>query len=138
MSGLAHTLGKPPARPVRVLARRPVAFYLLVYAGTPFVLEPALEQFRQGRQGDLALIDEAVLGAGVDLRSSFLDQDRSVSEGRLANWYEPITSLVLDPVTLLDTDPEAVLHQRHRNRTVHFWDLIWSGDPQTPSDRGAR
>lgn len=129
VSSLAKGLPKPPARPVRVLARRPVAFYLLVYAGSPFVLEPSLDELRQGSAGDQALVDQAVIGAVADPITNLNAHTQSrgawqvVSESRLS----------LDPVTLLDTFPGAV-DPRHRGRTVSLWYLIWNVElPTAPS-----
>lgn len=133
VSNLAKTLPKPPARPVRVLARRPVAFYLLVYAGRPFVLEPGLEQLREAHESDRAVVDEAVLAAGADPMATLNGQDPTGAAWRVRDE----SSLVLDPVTLLDTEPGAV-DPRHRDRIVHFWDLIWSSDPRLPAVRGNR
>jgi len=134
LSRIATTLPKAPGgRPVRLLARRPLAFYLLVYAGAPFVLEPGVGELRDSATvGDRALVDEAVLSNGLGPLSTKSSERAEVS------WRERSDrELTLEPVTLLDINPAAAYGDR-RQRIVHLWDLVFSNDARLPRVSGGR
>ncbi|GAC1447626.1 MAG: hypothetical protein NVSMB9_30010 [Isosphaeraceae bacterium] len=85
-----------------VLGRRPLAYYLATRGQIPFRLLPGTDEFlsRTRPNGEWALVDEVQLGIG------YLDGPRGAAVAnqwnRVFTWEGP-----LDPVTLLDVNPEA-------------------------------
>lgn len=101
--------------PLQVLARRPLAYYLVLQGRYPFQLEASYrELLEHGRPGAWAMVDEAVLGPeerkiGDRLRVPPTPPDRLYREQ-------------LDPITSLDVDPNTA-YRAARDRTVPIWIL---------------
>ena len=87
---------------LRVLARRPLAFYLAINRVVPFRLLPDNREILEGpgASGEWALVDEVQLGEslkdGPNWKTIFVEWNRT------ADWKVP-----LDAVTLLDVNPNA-------------------------------
>jgi hypothetical protein len=95
---------------IKVLARRPLVFYLLTFGGVRFALQPdSTAVLENGRAGDLVIVD------WVQLRS---EDDPPGAERRLKKWGTVSHwSEELDPVTLLDVDFSAAFERRDSFRS---------------------
>jgi len=83
-----------PGAALRVFGRRPVLYYLGLYARTPFQMVDSAAAVREG--GGWALVDEAI------------DPETARIPGRrVGEWVTP-----LDPITLLDIRPGVVYEHR--------------------------
>jgi dolichyl-phosphate-mannose-protein mannosyltransferase len=114
---------------LRVLARRPLAFYLSVQGRHPFQLEPGLDRLSHVSQPDaMALIDEALLA-----------QEGNTSEAlaRLLPYWrtEWSSTIEVDPVTLLDLNPSAFRSVPRRDLVV--WVMSPRITPGEPTDLGS-
>lgn len=88
---------------LRVLARRPLAFYLATRSRVPFRLVPGEPEVAAGPLGphDWALVDGVQIGDGTTDGARWSELETPWR--RVSAWRRR-----LDPVTLLDVDPEAV------------------------------
>jgi 4-amino-4-deoxy-L-arabinose transferase-like glycosyltransferase len=109
-------------RPLRMLARRPLAFYLGVRDGARFEAEPDLASLLGPGAADAwALVDEAMLiqeGEGLDATLRLLRRWKP-------EWAFEVEA---DPVTLLDVEPHEATDPRPR-RVFQVWVL----SPRAPS-----
>jgi dolichyl-phosphate-mannose-protein mannosyltransferase len=88
----------------RILARRPLFFYLLLEGQSAFRLEPGCEPLAsEPRRTEILLLDEAMIGQGTS-ETRMLD--------RLFPYWkaEREFSDQLDPVTMLEVKPSAALY----------------------------
>jgi dolichyl-phosphate-mannose-protein mannosyltransferase len=87
---------------LRVLARRPVAFYLALSGAAPFRILPGKDEILDGpgNSGEWALVDEVQLGES--LREGPNHMKIAMQWGWTASWDS-----LLDAVTQLDVSPEA-------------------------------
>jgi hypothetical protein len=98
---------------LRVLARRPVVFYLALGGSTPFRILPDSAELLAGpgSSGEWALVDEVQLGGSV---AEGPDREAIARHWRrVASWDVP-----LDPVTLLDVDPSAAFAGQHAGADI--------------------
>lgn len=102
------TLSSDPAAELRVLARRPLAYYLALQGKPRFRILPDADDLVRVPIGghDWALVDGVQVGEGTDEGSGWSRIEARWS--RVSVW--PIT---FDPVTLLDVNPEAPYDLSH-------------------------
>ena len=109
-AGGAFAQNPPPAADqaagLRVLARRPVAFYLILQGRFPIVLLAGPEDLKTPRPAPgWSIVDETVADA---------ETRRVLSRPGAAVAFEA----VLDPITLLDVAPEAAFGDSTRRRAT--------------------
>lgn len=87
---------------LRVLGRRPLAFYLALNPPAPFRLLPDIDDLARARLGehDWALVDGVQIGEGTTDGVMWLRFEHRWA--RIQSWKQS-----LDPVTRLDVDPDA-------------------------------
>jgi hypothetical protein len=111
---------------LRVLARRPVVFYLAWRGKVPFHLVSDLQAIEAGPGSlmDWALVDEAILPGGPVSPVSGMDHPRRFFR-RVTEW-----SLPLDPVTRLDVNPGDAYFRfdEDRRSLVLFSPVIRTGN----------
>ena len=120
-------LAIPEGRAIRVLARRPLAFYLVRFGRAPIALEPDVDGLsRQVSPDTWAVLDEAIL---VQEGNPEERLGRLLKDWRLAETF----ANEVDPVTLLDIHPGAAFQPRPA-RVFKLWVLTSPAIPRTSSN----
>jgi hypothetical protein len=107
--------GSGQAAPLRVLARRPLAFYLVLQGRYPFQLEASYR----------ALVENPLPGAWAIVDETLLEPGENNGRDRLRVPPSPPDRVYreqLDPVTLLDVDPDSA-YRAARVRSTSIWIL---------------